>query len=184
MHASSEADDRQHEDVPVGRRRQGGPRPGKSESRPNGFTKARATSCTRTASRWTCPPTPRTAAKKVKSPASTWLLRMGRHIASAWPSATSSPTTNLRRGIISTSPLQSSARARSARNWWWIPEFESVPGEVKIERAGTVLWSKTIRTGEKEMCHSLANIEHHHFKFEGAPPPRRRSCTFFRRPIA
>jgi hypothetical protein len=45
-------------------------------------------------------------------------------------------------------------------------EFESVPGEVVIERNGTVLWSKQIRTGEAEMCHSLQNIEHHHFKFE------------------
>lgn len=46
------------------------------------------------------------------------------------------------------------------------PEFESVCGEVIIERAGRVLWSKQIRTGEAEMCHSLQNIEHHHFKFE------------------
>jgi hypothetical protein len=45
-------------------------------------------------------------------------------------------------------------------------EFESVPGEVIIERNGMVLWSKPIRTGEAEMCHSLQNIEHHHFKFE------------------
>jgi hypothetical protein len=45
------------------------------------------------------------------------------------------------------------------------PDFRSVPGEVSIEREGKVLWSKEIRTGEEEMCHSLANIEHHHFKF-------------------
>ena len=46
------------------------------------------------------------------------------------------------------------------------PEFQSVPGRVTIERAGRELWSKEIATGENEMCHSLANIEHHHFKFE------------------
>jgi hypothetical protein len=46
------------------------------------------------------------------------------------------------------------------------PEFQSVPGKVTIERAGRELWSKEIATGENEMCHSLANIEHHHFKFE------------------
>jgi hypothetical protein len=46
------------------------------------------------------------------------------------------------------------------------PEFESVTGQVTIERAGRVLWSKQIHTGEAEMCHSLQNIEHHHFKFE------------------
>ena len=45
------------------------------------------------------------------------------------------------------------------------PSFESVPGTVTIERAGRVLWTKAIATGEREMCHSRANIEHHHFKF-------------------
>ncbi len=46
------------------------------------------------------------------------------------------------------------------------PEFQSVPGRVTIGRGGRELWSKGIVTGEKEMCHSLANLEHHHFKFE------------------
>jgi hypothetical protein len=46
------------------------------------------------------------------------------------------------------------------------PEFNSVPGNVKILRDGKTFWSKEILTGENEMCHSLANIEHHHFKFE------------------
>jgi hypothetical protein len=44
-------------------------------------------------------------------------------------------------------------------------DFQSMAGEVTIERGGKVLWAKVIRTGEAEMCHSLANIEHHHFKF-------------------
>ena len=46
------------------------------------------------------------------------------------------------------------------------PVFDSVSGDVSIERVGKRIWSKRIRTGEAEMCHSLANIEHHHFKFE------------------
>jgi hypothetical protein len=46
------------------------------------------------------------------------------------------------------------------------PFFESVSGTVNILRGDTLVWSKTIRTGEAEMCHSLRNIEHHHFKFE------------------
>jgi hypothetical protein len=46
------------------------------------------------------------------------------------------------------------------------PEFQSVSGKVAIERGGREFWSKEIITGENEMCHSLANIEHHHFKFE------------------
>lgn len=51
------------------------------------------------------------------------------------------------------------------------PDFRSVPGRVTIERAGGTLWSKEIRTGEAEMCHSLQNIEHHHFKFESHRRP-------------
>ena len=46
------------------------------------------------------------------------------------------------------------------------PAFDSVPGRVALERAGRALWSKEIRTGAAEMCHSLENVEHHHFKFE------------------
>ena len=46
------------------------------------------------------------------------------------------------------------------------PEFKSVPGNVSITRQGKELWSKAICSGEAEMCHSLQNIEHHHFKFD------------------
>ncbi len=46
------------------------------------------------------------------------------------------------------------------------PKFDSVPGKVIIERGGKVFWSKDIVSGEAEMCHSLQNMEHHHFKFE------------------
>lgn len=45
-------------------------------------------------------------------------------------------------------------------------EFGSIPGEVTIERGEAILWTKKIRTGETDMCHSLTNIEHHHFKYE------------------
>jgi len=51
------------------------------------------------------------------------------------------------------------------------PDFSSVPARVSIERAGRELWSKTFRSGEEEMCHSLQNIEHHHFKFEAHRRP-------------
>jgi hypothetical protein len=44
--------------------------------------------------------------------------------------------------------------------------FELVPGEVSIQRDEQLLWSRNIQTGEMAMCHSLSNIEHHHFKFE------------------
>jgi len=47
------------------------------------------------------------------------------------------------------------------------PDFGDIPGNVRILRNGEVLWQKSIRTGEDNMCHSLGNLEHHHFKFEG-----------------
>jgi hypothetical protein len=59
------------------------------------------------------------------------------------------------------------------------PHFQSVPGRVQIERAGHVLWSKDIRSGEGEMCHSLQNIEHHHFKFEAHRRPGDVHVHFF-----
>jgi hypothetical protein len=43
--------------------------------------------------------------------------------------------------------------------------FGKVSGEVAIERGGNVIWSRTIASGEENMSHSLANMEHHHFKF-------------------
>lgn len=46
------------------------------------------------------------------------------------------------------------------------PEFDSVAGSVQLKRNGSTFWSSEIHTGESAMCHSLANIEHHHFKFE------------------
>src|SRR5215469_1945692 len=46
------------------------------------------------------------------------------------------------------------------------PDFESLPITVTIEREGVVHWSKSFRSGQSEMCHSLENIEHHHFKYE------------------
>ena len=51
------------------------------------------------------------------------------------------------------------------------PEFANVSGHVRILRNGEPLWAKGVRTGEDNMCHSLANLEHHHFKFEGHRQP-------------
>ena len=43
--------------------------------------------------------------------------------------------------------------------------FDTVPGEVWIERTGERIWQHRIASGEAEMSHSLQNLEHHHFKF-------------------
>ena len=59
------------------------------------------------------------------------------------------------------------------------PAFESVAVEARIERAGNLLWSKTFCTGNAEMCHSLANIEHHHFKYEAHRRPGDIHVHFF-----
>lgn len=49
--------------------------------------------------------------------------------------------------------------------------FSDVAGRVRIHRGNEVLWEKEIRTGEDNMCHSLANLEHHHFKFAAHRQP-------------
>ena len=58
-------------------------------------------------------------------------------------------------------------------------DFSLVHGEVAIQRAGEVIWRKAIRTGESAMCHSLANLEHHHFKFEAHRRPGDLHVHFF-----
>ena len=49
--------------------------------------------------------------------------------------------------------------------------FDLVPGQVSVERGGQTIWQRAIATGEREMCHTVANIEHHHFKFEAHRRP-------------
>ncbi len=51
------------------------------------------------------------------------------------------------------------------------PEFDFVPGKVSITRGDSAIWSQAVSSGEREMCHSLANIEHHHFKFDAHRRP-------------
>ena len=50
-------------------------------------------------------------------------------------------------------------------------DFDRVPGLVGIQRGERTIWEREIATGEREMCHSVANIEHHHFKFEAHRRP-------------
>jgi hypothetical protein len=59
------------------------------------------------------------------------------------------------------------------------PDFQSIPVAVMIERQGSVLWSGAFRSGESEMCHSLQNIEHHHFKYEAHRRPGDVHVHFF-----
>jgi hypothetical protein len=57
--------------------------------------------------------------------------------------------------------------------------FGDVPGHVRIERKGSTRWEKEIASGEANMCHSLANLEHHHFKFAGHRQPGQVHVHFF-----
>ena len=57
--------------------------------------------------------------------------------------------------------------------------FGDIPGHVRIERKGVTCWEKEIATGEANMCHSLANLEHHHFKFAGHRQPGQVHVHFY-----
>ena len=40
-----------------------------------------------------------------------------------------------------------------------------VRGTTRIKRSGSVLWEKPFLSGEDNMSHTFANLEHHHFKY-------------------
>ncbi len=43
---------------------------------------------------------------------------------------------------------------------------QDVRGTSRIRRAGAVIWEKPFLSGEANMSHSFANLEHHHFKYD------------------
>jgi hypothetical protein len=59
--------------------------------------------------------------------------------------------------------------------------FEEAQGAVEIFRAGPTepAWSGKFSTGQKNMSHSLANLEHHHFKHAGHRRPGDAHIHFF-----
>ena len=52
-------------------------------------------------------------------------------------------------------------------------------GTSRIRRDGEVLWEKPFLTGEANMCHSLANLEYHHFKYAAHRRPGDVHLHFF-----
>jgi len=46
-----------------------------------------------------------------------------------------------------------------------------VKGSVRIVRAGKEAWRGELLSGESNMCHSVANLEQHHFKYPGFRRP-------------
>ena len=57
--------------------------------------------------------------------------------------------------------------------------FDRVEGHVSIIRGGVPVWTHEIGTGESNMVHSLANMEHHHFKYPGHRLPGSVHIHFF-----
>ncbi|MGI8635073.1 MAG: hypothetical protein ACR2KZ_06685, partial [Segetibacter sp.] len=58
-------------------------------------------------------------------------------------------------------------------------DFEGVEGTVSITRGGSTLWSRDIKSGQKNMAHSLENLEHHHFKYNNHRVPYQAHVHFF-----
>ncbi len=48
---------------------------------------------------------------------------------------------------------------------------EEVKGKVRILRDGKQAWAGDLLSGESNMCHSVANLEQHHFKYAGFRRP-------------
>ncbi len=54
-----------------------------------------------------------------------------------------------------------------------------IRGTSRIEREGATIWEKPFLTGEANMSHSLANLEHHHFKYAAFRRPGDIHVHFF-----
>ncbi|MBD2751273.1 AraD1 family protein [Spirosoma validum] len=58
-------------------------------------------------------------------------------------------------------------------------DFSEWTGTVSVARGAASVWSSPIRTGEKNMAHSLKNLEYHHFKYEAHRLPFQAHVHFF-----
>jgi hypothetical protein len=56
---------------------------------------------------------------------------------------------------------------------------EDVQGTVRIVREGKEIWRASFGSGEANMSHSIANLEHHHFKYGRFRRPGDAHCHFF-----
>jgi hypothetical protein len=59
------------------------------------------------------------------------------------------------------------------------PPPDHMEGMSRIRRAGQVIWERPFVTGESNMCHSLANLEYHHFKYAAHRRPGDVHLHFF-----
>jgi hypothetical protein len=58
-------------------------------------------------------------------------------------------------------------------------DFQNVKGLARVERDGQEIWRRELATGEENMCHSLDNLEHHHFKYSAHRQPGDAHVHFF-----
>jgi len=58
-------------------------------------------------------------------------------------------------------------------------EFSSTRGKTCILRDGSALWESAFSTGESNMSHTIANLEHHHFKYRAHRRPGDAHIHFF-----
>ena len=59
------------------------------------------------------------------------------------------------------------------------PAFDDARGNVRIRRGKKTLWAKPFATGERNMSHTVANLEHHHFKYPAHRRPGDAHVYFF-----
>src|ERR1051326_1485845 len=58
-------------------------------------------------------------------------------------------------------------------------DFSEARGTVRILRGASVIWTRPFATGEKNMSHTVANLEHHHFKYPAHRRPGDAHIHFF-----
>ena len=58
-------------------------------------------------------------------------------------------------------------------------DFRNVRGIARIVRNGKTIWSREIASGEENMSHTVANLEHHHFKYPAHRRPGDAHIHFF-----
>ncbi len=56
---------------------------------------------------------------------------------------------------------------------------KSVSGRARLMREGREIWAEDWLSGEDNMCHSIANLEHHHFKYRDFRQPGDVHVHFF-----
>ena len=89
-----------------------------------------------------------------------------RRSASAWCRATSSPTTSRRRRTTCTWRPRSCDSARIGPELVVGGDFASCAGRHSHPARQRNRLAGGLASGEADMCHSLANLEHHHFKYD------------------